>query len=147
MSRANEAATLIASSQMNCAQSVLSVFCEELGLDKTLALKVSLPFGAGMGRTGGICGAVTGAYMVLGLRAYPDLSSPSERKERVYFLVTEFNRHFATLNKSLNCNELLNCDLGTQEGLSSARSRKLFSILCPKLVTDAVNILEEMFTA
>jgi C_GCAxxG_C_C family probable redox protein len=144
MSKATEAAELMAGSRMNCAQAVLSAFAEELGLDKTTALKIALPFGAGMGRTGGVCGAVTGAYMVLGLRPYPELKTPSERKERVYALVKEFNQKFTTLHNSLNCTDLLGCDLSTAEGLAAARSQELFATTCPKFVADAVTILEEM---
>ncbi|MCX6003438.1 MAG: C-GCAxxG-C-C family protein, partial [Chloroflexi bacterium] len=52
---------------VNCAQSVLSVFCEELRLDRNLALRIAMGFGVGMRRTGKTCGSVIGAYMVLGL--------------------------------------------------------------------------------
>ena len=45
----------------NCAQSVLFSFCEELGLDADTALKIACGFGAGMGRKGEVCGAVSGA--------------------------------------------------------------------------------------
>jgi C_GCAxxG_C_C family probable redox protein len=147
MSKATEAAEKMAVSQMNCAQTVLSIFCEELGLEKAAALKVALAFGAGMGRTGNVCGAVTGAYMVLGLRSYPELKTPVEKKEKVYSLVKEFNRHFTALNKSIHCSDLLGCDMSTPEGLAAARANKAFSTTCPKLVADAVSILEEMASA
>jgi C_GCAxxG_C_C family probable redox protein len=144
VSRSTQAAQIMADSQMNCAQAVFSAFSTDLGLDKGTALKVALAFGAGMGRTGGICGAVTGAYMVLGLRAYPELSSPVEKKEKVYSLVKEFNRRFSALHESINCSQLLGCDLSTPEGLTAARARKAFTSICPGLVSDAVNILEEI---
>ncbi|RJO62227.1 MAG: C_GCAxxG_C_C family protein [Dehalococcoidia bacterium] len=144
MSRATEAAALLTDSELNCAQKVLSVFCEELGLDKADDLKVALAFGAGMGRTGGRCGAVTGACMVLGLKPYPELKTPTERKEKVYALVKEFNNRFMALNKSLNCTDLLGYDMSKAEGLAAARSNKAISRVCPKLVADAVTILEEM---
>jgi len=144
MSRATEAAELLSNSPLNCAQAVLSVFCAELGLDKNSALKVALAFGGGMGRTGGRCGAVTGACMVLGLRPYPELKTPTERREKVYALVKEFNNRFTALNKSLNCTDLLGYDLSKAEGLAAARSNKAISRVCPKLVADAVSILEEM---
>ena len=143
MSRATQAAALLNSSSLNCAQCTLSVFCEELGMDKNDTLKVALAFGAGMGRTDGRCGAVTGAYMVLGLRPYPGLT-PAEHKEKVYSLVQEFNKKFKALNKSLNCSDLLGCDISTPEGLAAARSSKAFSNQCPKAIADAVAILEEM---
>jgi C_GCAxxG_C_C family probable redox protein len=144
MSRASEAAAVMSASHMNCAQSVLSVFATELGLDKTTALKIALGFGAGAGRTGGVCGAVSGAYMVIGLRQYPDISSAVERKEKVYSLVGEFNNKFKDIHRSIHCSDLLGCDLSTPQGLAAARSQKLFTTVCPGLVADAVTILEEL---
>lgn len=143
MSRAGEAAEKVAASRMNCSQAVLTAFSEELGVDKSLALKIALPFGAGMGRTGGLCGAVTGAYMVLGLRPYPELT-PLERKEKVYSLVGEFNRRFKSLHGSISCSALLGYDLGTPEGLAEAREKGLITASCPIFVSDAVSILEEL---
>ena len=141
MSRASETAEKIASSQMNCAQAVLTAFCEELGMEKQAALKIALPFGAGMGRTDGVCGAVTGAYMVLGLRPYVGLA-PVEKKEKVYALVGEFNRRFKAIHNSIICTSLLGSNLGTPEGMASAKERKLIDNVCPALVADAVSILE-----
>ncbi len=141
MTRADEAAEKIASSQMNCAQAVLTAFNEDLGLEKSTALKIALPFGAGMGRTDGVCGAVAGAYMVLGLRSYEGLT-PVEKKEKVFALVGEFNRRFKALHRSIGCSELLDCSLGTSEGMASAKDKKLTSWVCPGLVADAVSILE-----
>jgi C_GCAxxG_C_C family probable redox protein len=144
MTKAEEAAKLLAASQMNCAQAVLSVFAAELGLDKATALKIALPFGAGMGRTGGVCGAASGAYMVLGLRLYPGVTSPSEHKEKVYSLVGEFNKRFKALHKSINCTDLLGCDLSTPEGRAKSRDTQASSKTCPGLVADAVTILETL---
>jgi C_GCAxxG_C_C family probable redox protein len=144
MSKSSEAAELLTGSNLNCAQVVLSVFSEELGLDKGNALKVALAFGGGMGRTGGMCGAVTGACMVLGLREYPEIQTPAARKEKVYSLVQEFSRRFIALHTSTNCSTLLGYDLSTPEGLAAARANKASSTICPKLVADAVTILEEM---
>ena len=44
----------------NCAQTVLYAFCDELQLEKNTALKLACGFGAGMGRNGEVCGAVSG---------------------------------------------------------------------------------------
>ena len=54
-------------SKFNCAQSVFASFSEELGLDEKQALKIGGCFGSGM-RKGEVCGACTGALMVLGLK-------------------------------------------------------------------------------
>jgi len=52
----------------NCAQAILSTYGTELGIEREHALRVAGPFGVGMGRMGNTCGAVTGAYMVIGLK-------------------------------------------------------------------------------
>ena len=73
--------------RMNCAQSVLSVFCQEFKLDRNQALRIAMGFGGGMGRTGKTCGAVTGAYMVLGLSQRLNENNARESIERTYKLV------------------------------------------------------------
>jgi C_GCAxxG_C_C family probable redox protein len=51
-----------------CSQAVLTNFTEELGMDKTMAYKISCGFGGGISRSGNICSAVSGAIMVIGLK-------------------------------------------------------------------------------
>ncbi len=50
----------------NCAQSVALAFCDETGLAPETAAKLASSFGAGMGRLREVCGAVSGALLVLG---------------------------------------------------------------------------------
>jgi len=52
----------------NCAQAVLYSFSDELCIEKDTALKVACGFGAGMGRKGIVCGAVSGGIIVIGLK-------------------------------------------------------------------------------
>lgn len=49
----------------NCAQSVFYSFCDDLGFEKSTALKIACGFGAGMGRKEEVCGAVTGGIIVI----------------------------------------------------------------------------------
>ena len=65
MNKKEEAINLF-NNGFNCSQAVLSVFCEDLGLDKKTALRISTGFGAGF-QKGEVCGAVSGAIMTLGL--------------------------------------------------------------------------------
>jgi C_GCAxxG_C_C family probable redox protein len=140
MSRVDFATEVMSSGIMNCAQSVLVTFCGEYGLDSKLALKLAQGFGGGMGRQGKTCGAVTGAYMAIGLQYEPD-NSP-EGKDRMYNLIRDFNQKFVSLHGALTCKELLGEDLSTPEGLAAVREKKLSSTLCPGFVRDAVQILE-----
>lgn len=53
----------------NCAQTILRVYAEEMGMSEDLAAAVGSNFGSGM-RCGGTCGAITAALMVLGAKGY-----------------------------------------------------------------------------
>jgi C_GCAxxG_C_C family probable redox protein len=146
MNKSEKAMTLMLEHRLNCSQSVLSVFCEEFGLDRNLALKAAMGFGGGMGRTGNTCGAVTGAYMVLGLSQRINENNPRESIERTYKLVQEFNQEFEKLHGSIICKELIKYDLNSPEELVEARNKGVFSSVCPNLVSDAVKILETILT-
>lgn len=138
-----ERAALSFKEGFNCAQAVLSAFGPELGLNRDLALKVAGAFGGGMGRQGGTCGAVTGAFMAIGLRCGV-ARADEEAKEKTYRLVNEFTEAFKTRNRSTICRELLGLDIGTVQGRKIATEKKLFTTLCPKLVRDAAEIIEQM---
>ena len=144
MTRADSASQNMTAEKMNCAQSVLTAYCQELGLDLTLALRVAVGFGGGMGRTGKTCGAVTGAYMVLGLKQNLTLENTTQIKNQAYQLVKDFNRKFIEKNGSVTCKDLLGCDLSTPEGQAYAKERGLTKTICTRLVRDSVEILESM---
>ena len=52
---------------LNCSQSIIAQYAEKYQLDIATACKLATGFGGGMGRMGNTCGALTGAYLVLGL--------------------------------------------------------------------------------
>jgi len=128
----------------SCSQALLSIYGEELGLDRETALKVAGAFGGGMGHMGETCGAVTGAFMIIGLKYGNTKASEKKTKERAYSLVKEFVERFKLRNGSIVCRELLGCDLSTHEGKKTAKKEDLFAIRCPKFVRDAAEIIEEI---
>ena len=128
----------------NCAQAVFSVYAEDTGFDDDTALKVAAGFGGGMGRMASTCGAVTGAFMVLGLR-YGSITADRQAKEATYASIREFADRFKARNGSLDCRELLGCDISTPDGLKQAMESDAFANICPKFVRDACEILEEIY--
>jgi C_GCAxxG_C_C family probable redox protein len=97
---------------LNCAQSVLLSFADDLNLDEMTAKKISLGFGGGMAMAE-TCGAVTGAYMVLGLKARHDAKTMQEMKEETKLAVRKFNELFIAKHGSLKCKKLLGVDIST----------------------------------
>jgi C_GCAxxG_C_C family probable redox protein len=130
---------------LNCSQAVIGEFAEGLGLDYGTALKIACGFGGGMGRLGHTCGAVTGAIMVMGLRAARRDPRDPLVKARIYGLVRSFVEEFEARHETTSCRELLGCDISTPEGYEEATQQGLFQTRCPEYVADAVEILEEMF--
>ena len=127
-------------SGVNCSQAILATYGPEQGLAPLDCLKVSSGFGGGM-RRAEVCGAVTAAFMVLGLRYGPqDISDTS--KEAVYAQVTEFSSRFEGRCGSILCHDLLECDISTPAGRQQALERDLFKTICPEMVRIAAEILE-----
>jgi len=56
----------------------------------------------------------------------------------------EFVNRFEARNGSIMCKELLGCDISTPEGMKIIEDKKLFETLCPKLVQDAAEIIEQI---
>jgi C_GCAxxG_C_C family probable redox protein len=124
-----------------CSQAILMTYGPDYGLDEDTALRLARPFGSGMARMCATCGAVSGAYMVLGLK-YDD-ENEKTAKETVYAQSREFARRFREKHGSTNCYELLGCDFATPEGQARFREEKLI-VNCAAYVKDAAAILEDM---
>ncbi len=127
-----------------CSQAILSTYSGELGLERTTALKAASVFGAGMGRLGEVCGAVTGAMIVIGLKHGQTEAKDKETKEKAYALVRDFAGRFRAQEGTLLCRELLGCDLATPEGMATARQKGYFTERCPRFVREAAEILEDV---
>lgn len=91
----------------NCAQAVLGAFTDELGMDKQTAMKLSSSFGGGMGRMREVCGAVSGMFMVAGIKSgYDNPKDPLSRAKH-YKLIQDMAAEYKKYNGSIICRELL----------------------------------------
>ncbi len=125
----------------NCAQAVLLAFADLSDADEETLSRVSMGMGAGMGRMGEVCGAVSGAAMALGLLF------PEKGKGEVYALVQEHMMGFAEENGSYLCRELL-AGAGVRRDPSptpEARTAAYYKKRpCPELVACSAALLEEI---
>lgn len=129
---------------LNCAQSVLLSYASEINLDEMTALKISAGFGGGMAMAE-TCGAVTGAYMVLGMKAQSEGKTIQDIKDETKAAVKKFNELFLAKHGSLKCKKLLGFNISTPEGSVLANEKNLFITICPELVGSAAEILENEF--
>jgi C_GCAxxG_C_C family probable redox protein len=145
MSDKSEIATEEFLSGYNCAQAVISAFCEEIGISDDMALKISCGLGGGMGRNQEVCGAVTGGILVLGLRHGRGINDQQSATEFTYQKTRDFMSRFAERNGSCICRELLDdCNLTTEAGLQEFKDRELKNRVCTVCIQSAVEILEEI---
>ncbi len=126
----------------NCAQAVFCAFSAELGLDEETAYRLSSPLGAGMGRKGEVCGALSGALLALGLARGQGKGEGREGKERIYGLTRDLIECFAKQNGAVRCRDLLQLDLGTPEGFAEAAKRNCHDTRCACLVRSAAELAE-----
>lgn len=130
----------------NCSQSVFVAFCHRFGLDEETAKKISAGLGGGLGRMREVCGAVSGAAMVIGSICAGVDGKDNNSKQKNYELVREFADRFKGKNGSIICRELLGLDIKMEK---SAEPEKRTSEYykkrpCVELVADAAEILEQL---
>jgi C_GCAxxG_C_C family probable redox protein len=126
-----------------CSQAIAGTYGPDVGLAREQAMKLASGFAGGM-RLGETCGAVTGAFMVLGLKyAGPDCDQ-RDRRQPVYDALGEFIDKFQQRNRTVICKQLLGCDISTPDGAQKPTREGLFRTICPDLVKDAAEILEQM---
>ena len=126
----------------NCTQGVFTTYAIEHGIDEKLALKLATNFGGGA-RKGEMCGAVSGALMVLGLLYGHSESDDLDAKVKAYAMAEEYMNRFIKKNGSVVCRELLGYDLSKPEAKAVILENNLFRTVCPDLIRSAVEILDE----
>ena len=129
--------------KFHCSQAVLAAYSEECGITEEQALKLGSCLGSGM-RKGEVCGACTGALLVLGLLFGQSHKGDLTERQRSNTVNDMMMDRFKEENGSYICNDLVGCDMSSPEGVQYAREKGLFTDFCPKMVASAVDILEEI---
>lgn len=123
-----------------CSQSVLLTFAPEFNLDEKTAKLISSTFGGGMGRLRQKCGAVTGGFMVLGLKYGNSDPKDMETKLHAYKMVRELNKQVEEIHGTSNCFELLK----KHATEADVEARKHHKIICRRVVGDAAGLVYDM---
>ena len=92
------------------------------------------------------CGAVTGAFMVIGLC----IRQPKDEEDarfKAYDLVKRFKNRFEAAHGTILCKDLLGVDVGTREGREKAVKENLYRTLCPDFVKTAAEVLADLESA
>lgn len=129
----------------HCSQSVFEAYAEDFGIDPELARRITAAL-AGGSTVGGECGAVSSGYLVLGLRHGRTMPAHGDvkREEKLFDRVKRFVDEFKQRHGSINCRELLEVDVFTDDGRAEGLRKNLFGTRCPMFIRDAITILDEL---
>lgn len=112
-----------------------------LDIQSDLIPRLATGFCGGMSHTAGMCGAVSGGIMAIGLLL--GRTSPSNSNDPCYPAVQEFMQLFSTQFGSLSCLELTGVHLGTPEGQAAFHAGNQFT-KCTDYVGAATRLVVEI---
>ncbi len=107
----------------NCAQAVIMAYKDKLNLSEEQICAIGSGFGTGMGNTKGVCGALIGATIVLGL-----LNNTSTNTK---LLASDMMDSFIEQSKALYCADL--------KGVKT----HIMLTSCDDCIANAINILDK----
>lgn len=126
----------------NCAQAVIMVYADRIGMDEKACAKLSSSFGGGMGRMREVCGAVSGMFMVAGMLYGYDGPEEGEIKKEHYARIQYLAEQFRQEAGSIICREILKNP--PSDPNPSPRTEEYYKQRpCARMVTLAVRILEK----
>jgi C_GCAxxG_C_C family probable redox protein len=130
-----------------CAQAVVAPYAADFNLEEGLALRLSTGFGSGMGRMCEVCGALAGAFMVIGLKHGKEKTEGTRygnETETTYRLVAELAGKFKEKTGSIYCREIIGHNLMDPAERAKVVEMGLFTTTCRECILDAVELLEEI---
>lgn len=131
----------------NCAQAVLLAFCDLTGLDEETAMRLTSGMGGGMGRLREVCGAVSSAFLLLGLLRGHGTVPAGEEKAEDYRRIQAFAARFERENGSYLCRELLAGVTSDRAPTPEPRTAQYYERRpCAALVRSAAELLEEFLS-
>ncbi len=127
-----------------CSESVLLAVCEEFGMeiDDRIIPRIAGLFAGGIGNSGSVCGAVSGAVMAMGL-----LKEHGETMEEMLDRLStaeQFRCRFEAEMKTINCRELTGLDLTTKQGVEKLVNSDIPQTVCFPAVATAYRLAVEL---
>lgn len=128
----------------NCSQSVVSAYSGDFGLEEQAALRIAAGFGGGMGRLQGTCGALAGAYMLVGLKHGKTRPDDKWAHEKTYVVIQQMAVKFKERFGTDLCSGILGVDLKTAEGRHRFKTENMSARYCEACVRRASELVEEV---
>lgn len=128
----------------NCSQAVVMPYSGELNVGEEVIQKMAVAFGGGMSKAGKVCGCLSGALMVIGLKYGDDSAKIIANRIKSYNEGQKFIKEFHKTFGATDCYELIKLDLNKKEDMEQAQV-KVFGSRCKNMVGKTVELLEKHF--
>lgn len=122
-----------------CSEAVLLALADHFGVKNELLPKIATGFGAGIARSGMVCGAVSGAVIGLGIKFGRDIPN-SKSTRRPYWYSRELTNAFKLRYQSLECPKLLQLDLDKEEEYKIYSEKKYWSTICREYISTTAGL-------
>ncbi len=147
MDHRGKAEALFASGS-SCAQAVFAAFAPDFGIDEGSAHRIAAGLGGGFGRKQYLCGAVSGAALVLGLAFGNSEGADGAAKEATYARVHAFISEIEAERGASDCRTLLEGnDTATPAGREAVKQAGLSAKVCRPLVAHVAEKLDSILGA
>jgi C_GCAxxG_C_C family probable redox protein len=128
--------------ELNCAQSVLSAYADEVGISRGELEPMGAALGGGMGE-GEVCGAVSAALMVLGLKLRHTQHTPGKKAD-IQAAADDFRKQFLRKFNSLRCKELIGLQIKNPPELQQTYADNIFDTQCTGYISAAIALVDEI---
>lgn len=132
-----------------CSEAVLLATSDLLEIRSEIIPAIASGFGAGMGRHGTVCGAITGGIIGLGLRfGRKEKPSGEDRDAKsVYWYSAELLSRFRERHGTILCSEITNCNLMEPDGLKKYREENLWKTTCRDVIASVSELVHEILVS
>ncbi len=129
----------------NCSQSVICAYSDVFGMNHNDAMRVSEAFGGGIGRMRLTCGAVSGMFMLAGLKYSKGIPKDLGTRTKVYDTVQKMAKAFQEKNGSIICGDLLGVHKPKDTGaVPTVRDSEFYKKRpCLGCIEDCARLVEE----
>ena len=115
---------------------------EKHNIQSDIIPAIATGFCGGMSRTAGLCGALVGGIMALGVLFGRNSSADSHKK--IYGLSERLVRDFEKQFGSRNCSDLLGFDISTPAGQAVFEADKLLKTVCLDMTVKTTDLVMQV---
>ena len=130
-----------------CSEAILLALSQYLNIQSEIIPKIATGFGAGIGRHGEACGALSGAVMGLGLRFGRTVVSETPSDTPPYGFSTNIVNLFVARFGHIRCRDLIGLNFHRAEDRKIYKDQQLWETRCRDIVRITTGLAYDLLQA